>query len=215
MSDPYVYPGTSVLLNKLDIDTAEALEMAERRYYAARLRTLSPERIELSPDGFRAIHKHLFQDVYEWAGTYREINMSKGGDAPFCAARFIAAHMEKRFHLIGADAGLESRDPTAFARAASEHINELNAIHPFREGNGRIMRQFLRVLAGRAGHELDLRRIDRQKWMEASIIGFHRQDYGPKAELIEQAVAGRSEDRNRRLKRRRPSDQDRDRDRER
>ena len=71
-----------------------------------------------------------------------------------------------------------------FAERAGEHLSELNAIHPFREGNGRAQRAFLVVLAEQAGHKIDLQRIDPIAWNEASKQSFSTADPAPMREVI-------------------------------
>ena len=183
---PYCYPGTDVLRNKEDIRNGADLERFERRHSANRLETMPP-RLPISIDGYRAIHRYLLQDVYDWAGEYRFVNTGRG--APFCKAIYIAAEMEKRFAAIKAGSGLRGLPIAAFAGRAAEHLNELNAIHPFLDGNGRTLRAFLELLAAKAGHEIDIARIAPKAWNEASILGFHKQDHRPMAQVVAAAVA--------------------------
>jgi len=174
--DPSVYPGTGTLVNLLDIRDRDELEGYERLLTANRLETLL-RRFALTPSGYRQIHRYLFQDVYAWAGRYRTVNIAKGNDM-FCLVPHIAAQMEQRFAMIRAENGLKALDRQTFAIRAAEHACELNAIHPFREGNGRTLRAFLEVLADQAGHRFDLHLIDPVAWNEASIAGFRHAAYG-------------------------------------
>jgi len=189
MADPYVYPGTDVLINKENIRDHEQLEAFERVMTANRMETL-PAGIPLTADGYRQIHRYIFQDVYDWAGRDRSVNISKGGD-PFCFAPFIAGQLEQRFAIIQAEDGLKGLAPEEFAARAAEHICELNAIHPFREGNGRTQRAFLERLAEHAGHPIALERIDPAVWIEASIRSFRQGDYSP----MRAVIAGLMDDR--------------------
>jgi cell filamentation protein len=70
MADPYVYPGTNVLINKEGIRDKAELDQFERVMTAVRLREGVPE-VALTTDGYRAIHRHIFQEVYRWAGEFR------------------------------------------------------------------------------------------------------------------------------------------------
>ncbi|CAB3802561.1 hypothetical protein LMG28614_05642 [Paraburkholderia ultramafica] len=184
MADPYVYPGTQVLINKEDIRHAEKLAMFERMMTLQRMRDGSPT-VEMSPAGYRELHRHLFQDVYEWAGDLRTVALAKGSSM-FCRPEFVEQELQKRFATIHAEGDLRGLTAEQFAGRAAEHLSELNAIHPFREGNGRTQRAFLEVLGQNAGHPVDLTRIDPTAWNEASITGFHRGDY----ELMRQVIAG-------------------------
>jgi cell filamentation protein len=83
---------------------------------------------------------------------------------------------------------LKNLSPKQFAGRAAEHISELNAIHAFREGNGRMQRAFLELLAERAGHPLDLMQITPAAWEQASVEGFQRANYGPMRQVIARAL---------------------------
>ena len=96
--------------------------------------------------GYRALHHHIFQDVYDWAGEYRTVNIAK--THLFCLAPFIEKEMGRQFRELNAENNLQRLDMDTFADRAAHHIIELNAIHPFREGNGRTNRLFLEVLGG-------------------------------------------------------------------
>lgn len=187
-----VYPGTSVLRNKLGIQDAKLLEDAERHFAAERLAEgLPSEARELSYRGFKAIHRHLFQDVYDWAGQERRYTTDRGG-APFAIPEYITPWMEKRFELLKAENNLVGLKRREFAKRAAEHVNEINAAHPFNDGNGRTQRTWLRVLADRAGYTLTLSGEDRETWNAASKAGFEQSDHRPMAELLRDRLQERS-----------------------
>lgn len=171
MSDPYVYPGTDVLINKRNIRNADTLECFERTMSRRRMREPLQE-IPLTYEGYKAIHKHIFQDVFHWAGKPRTVSLTKGGTF-FGPPDHVDTEMQKRFELIARESKLKGMRRAEFAKRAAEHIGEINAIHPFREGNGRAQRQFLKLLAQQAGHKLDLKRIMPEAWHYASVQGFH------------------------------------------
>lgn len=186
MDDPYVYPDTHVLVNKEDIRDADELEQFERLMTAQRLREGLPK-VPLTADGYLKLHEHLFQDVYEWAGKTRTVDIAKN-NAMFCFAAFVDRELDKRFKAIGNEKGLQGLIAAQFAERAGEHLSELNAIHPFREGNGRTQRAFLVVLAEQAGHQVDLQRIDPVVWNEASRQSFSTADPAPMREIIKGAI---------------------------
>jgi cell filamentation protein len=188
MDHPYCYPGTDVYRNKENIRDQDELEGLERLATARRLETL-PHNLPITVDGFREIHRYMLQDVYDWAGEYRTVTTGRG--APFCKAEFIAAEMAKRFASINAENNLRGLAPAQFAARAAEHSCELNAIHPFLDGNGRAQRAFLEILAEQAGHRIDLARIDPEAWNEAAKVSYWTQDYGPMGEIIAAALVGR------------------------
>ena len=120
---------------------------------------------------YRAVHRHLFQDVYSWAGRFRTVRISKGSSM-FCYPENIPAEMDRLFRSLGDQDELRGRDRAAFARQSAHVLAELNAIHPFREGNGRCQLVFLVLIAERAGHPLDLDRMEPGAMLAAMIRSF-------------------------------------------
>jgi cell filamentation protein len=187
--DPFLIPGTDTLRNRFDEHDPDRLATIERLF--ARERAMQGLMgVIISPDGLRGLHRHLFQDVYPWAGQTRQSMTLSKGDA-FLHGRFVDGALAKQFDLLKAEKNLTGLTAGAFAERAAFHIGEINFIHPFREGNGRTMRLFLRELAHRAGHKLDISRIDDRAWMQASIAANRTQDYRPMAAVIVAAITGR------------------------
>jgi cell filamentation protein len=185
VSDPYFYPGSDVLRNKLGLTGAAGLEAMERVFVTQRIAEGVPAgRFDL--DHLRAIHKHLFQDLYEWAGEIRQVEIAKDGDQfQFC--RFIETGMADVYARLVQAGYLVGRDRKTFARAAGRIIGDVNYIHPFREGNGRVQLQYLGLLAVEAGHPVDLSRIDPKRWLDASRAAF-RAEYERMAAEIERLI---------------------------
>ncbi len=102
--------------------------------------------------------------------VFRRNSYDTGRTGPFCKAEFIAAEMDKRFAAINGENNLRGLDAATFAARAAEHIGELNAIHPFLDGNGRALRAFLENLAEQAGHHIDLARVDPQAWNVSGVV---------------------------------------------
>ena len=180
--DPYVYPNTNVLINKENIRDYDTLEDIERVLTANRLEFL-PRDVPLTSAGYRRLHRHLFEPIYPWAGRYRTVNIAKGNDM-FCLVPHIASQMDQRFAAIRAENGLKGLNRQNFANRSAEHVCELNAIHPFREGNGRTLRAFLVGMADKAGHRIDLGAIDPRAWNQASISSFRRAAYDDMERVI-------------------------------
>jgi len=187
MSDQhYCYPPTfGVLKNLANIQDAKDLERFETWQVSNRRRTC-PTDIALTYEGYKAIHKHLFQDVYAWAGQPRTVDIGKGN--LFCRPQHIEAQMQHRFKLIASDKGLQKHSKEVFCNRAAEHVCELNAIHPFREGNGRTQRQFLECLAHHYGYQLNTKNIDKDLWMQASIKSFKTGDSTLMAQCVSEAT---------------------------
>jgi cell filamentation protein len=166
--DSYFYPGTEVLRNKLDIRDVEALEHIERGHVEQRLSEGCPSG-NFDLDHLKAIHRHLFQDVYEWAGDLRVVAMSKERSVFMPPDRIDMGMRDVHRRLVESDF-LQNIDPAAFSAKAAEIIGDINHVHPFREGNGRAQLQYLKQLAEQAGQNLDLTKLNGEKWIEASIL---------------------------------------------
>lgn len=136
----------------------------------------------------RAIHRHLFQDIYDWAGEIRTVEISKGAQQ-FQFRQYIPTGMADVHRRLVRSRFLASLSPSDFARQVAVIIGDVNYIHPFREGNGRTQLQYLKLLAARAGHPIDLARLNTTRWIEASQVS-HAADYSLMAQLIAEAVVG-------------------------
>ena len=170
VDDPYCYPGSSVLRNRLDLRTQAELEAFETFITAQRADEPLPGG-RLSYRHYRAIHRHLFQDVYTWAGRIRTVRIAKQGSM-FAYPEHIDREMRRLFRNMAAERYFRKLDAPTFARKAAHFLAELNAIHPFREGNGRTQLTFLALLAERAGHPLALGRLRPAAVLKATIQSF-------------------------------------------
>lgn len=177
---------TGILRNNLGITDPDRLKEAEAAFVAARaLEGLPPGGLDF--EHLRAIHHHLFQDVYPWAGDIRGVQMAKGSSR-FASPAFILQESDKLLSRLAAENHLQRLSLEAFSRRAAHYVNELNAIHPFREGNGRAIRAFLTVLAEQAGFALNAKHLSRKAWLNASIKGFNA-SHEAMAELIGTALS--------------------------
>jgi len=179
--DPYLYPGTSTLRNKLDLRDPDELDFFEREFAMQRAAEGVPTG-DFDLDHLRAIHRHLFQDVYDWAGEIRTVEIAKGG-SQFQLRKYIETGMAHVHRRLVTRSYLRGLTPDEFAAATGEIIGDVNYVHPFREGNGRTQLLYLDLLAIHAGHPIDITRFDRSRWMAASQSA-HRGDYGPMARCI-------------------------------
>ena len=163
----YRYPGSKVLRNKLGIEDATTLKEAESDFVTQRI-------IQGVPTGnfdlqhLQDIHRHLFQDVYAWAGELRQTIIEKG-DTVFPLNPPLEAGMADVHRRLSQDNFLRGQSVDDFATQAAEYIGDVNRLHPFREGNGRTQFHYLKQLGQQAGHNIDLTRFDRQTWIQASI----------------------------------------------
>ena len=183
IDDPYCRAGSSVLLNRRSLTAAAELEEFEVAMVALRFKQPLPSG-KFDPAHYRAIHHHLFQDVYDWAGQYRSVRIAKG-QSMFCYPEHIAGQMDALFARLRGAAFGDGADRVMFVAAAADFLSELNAIHPFREGNGRTQLTFLFLLGERAGHPLDMTRIRPELLMAAMIVSF-----GGELAALEREIGG-------------------------
>ncbi|MGX5800388.1 Fic/DOC family protein [Bradyrhizobium sp. Arg314] len=168
--DPLCYPGTTVLRNKLNIEDQAQLNEFELALFLTRADEEMPAG-NLDYEHYKVVHHHLFQDICEWAGEIRAIRIGKGGNW-FCYPEYVDQEMRKIFHgMIEADnfRGLAIQD---FAVGAAHVLAEINAVHPFREGNGRTQLTFLAMLMDNAGFSFNADVLDRKRVLDAMIQSF-------------------------------------------
>jgi cell filamentation protein len=154
--DPYLYPGTDVLKNLRDIRNPGILDRFEAEATARRIVELihSPAQGRFDTAHLRAIHQHVFQDVYLWAGQFRTVNISKDGHL-FGAAGFIEGALRDVFQKLFQESYLRELDGKAFSHRVGFYLGEINSAHPFRERNGRAQREFIRGRSGRIRNRLE------------------------------------------------------------
>jgi cell filamentation protein len=169
--DPYCYKGSFVLKNRAGLRDPDALEGFELEMSSIRAEEPLPEG-NFDPAHYCAVHRHLFQDVYVWAGKYRTVRTAKDGNS-FCYPEHIGSQMDGLFERLNDAAFLPGVPRAAFAEAAAHFLGELNAIHAFREGNGRTQLSYLHLIGLRAGHPLDLARVQAEPMLAAMIDSFH------------------------------------------
>lgn len=173
-NDAYCYPGTDVLRNNENIRDAAKLQKFEYQRTLERSLELQENPIQGNFDlkHLQAIHKHLFQDVYPWAGENRNVNIAKGS-SHFCRWDYIESFANSDvFKNLKKDNLLVGLEKEAFTDRLAHHYAEINALHPFREGNGRSTRQFIEQLAIHAGYDLDYSKVDGNRWNDAARESF-------------------------------------------
>ena len=172
-SDPYKYPGTDVLRNLPDIRDPLRLAAFEANATVARLAELDAVPLNSGFDvaHVKAIHRYIFQDVYAWAGEFRTVNISKGRGW-FAAPAFVESVLDTIFRKLQGENHLKGTNAESFAGRAGFYLGEINAVHPFREGNGRAQREFIRQLGVAAGFSIDWSRTSREQMNDASRESF-------------------------------------------
>ena len=169
----YTDPKTGILRNIADLTDPADLLFFESVAVAKRIQELYDKPIKIiGADSLLSIHRQLFQDIYTWAGKKRKVEISKAGKQFFPTTHFDNAF---RFidTLISDYKKISERDKLQIAEKLAEILDNINYLHPFREGNGRTQREFLRLLALEKGLTLNLNPPDNkdvyEKYMQGTI----------------------------------------------
>ncbi|NEG78499.1 cell filamentation protein Fic [Bifidobacterium avesanii] len=168
--DPYLIPGTNVLCNLVGAATSEDLEAAENDLVSARALELraDPPRAKGTLEQLQWIHHQLFQDVYDWAGQIRTVDIAKGTGQVFQPLEVFAMGVRYSERTLKDDHLLRGMDRKTFVDRLAANYDNFNILHPFREGNGRAQRAFWDLIAHDAGWRLDWNRISKQENDRAS-----------------------------------------------
>jgi cell filamentation protein len=180
MSDSYKYvdndyiytdPKTGILRNLADITDPDDLLFFESGAVAKRIQELYEKPIKIKGvDTLLSIHRHLFQDVYSWAGKRRKVEISKAGKQ-----FFPTTHFDNAFRFIDTlildYRSISKGENLKIASKLAEILDNVNYLHPFREGNGRAQREFLRLLASEKGLTLNLNPPDNRKIYDQYMQG--------------------------------------------
>ncbi len=188
--DPYLIPGSNTLQNLAGITDADLLTRFETRVSIVRLTQLEAGEAVVAGSWdlahLQAFHRHIFQDVYDWAGQLRTVDISKGGDL-FCRPQFIESAAADIFADLADVGHLQGLGRAEFVADAAHLLSGVNSLHPHRDGNGRSQRAFLGALAARAGWEIDWSRLDPARNIAVSIASF-RGDDNPMIAMLDELI---------------------------
>jgi cell filamentation protein len=178
-TDPYLIPGTNVLRNLAGITDGQQLTLFENELVTIRYSELT--KIPLKAEGtvvqLQWIHHYLFQDVYEWAGQIRTIDMSKGGGSVFQPLQLFTTGVQYAETMLQKDHMLQGLNREQFVERLCVNFDNFNTLHPFREGNGRAQRVFWTFVARDAGWGLDWSQVGKRENDYASYIAHENVDY--------------------------------------
>lgn len=186
----YCYPDSDVLINKMDIRDAAALADVERKVTGLKILHLQANPVNGSFDllHLRRIHKAIFEDLYEWAGEIRQGDFLIKGNTLFCRGIHIEQYAESVFQSLKVEKYLRRMDREKFIERLAYYMGEVNALHPFREGNGRTQRLFFYFLCTDAGYELDFSTVSQESLIKADIAAFDR-DYSLLIDILNTAIS--------------------------
>jgi cell filamentation protein len=159
--DPYLDLQSGLLRNRLGITDARELRHVVAELTASRIYDLIRSPIPGAYDltHLRAFHHQIFQDLYDWAGELRTVSIGRGSRL-FSLPQHLEADAGELFGWLARAEHLRGRDREAFVDDVTELYADLNALHPFRDGNGRTQRAFLGQLAVEAGHPIHWAAMD-------------------------------------------------------
>jgi cell filamentation protein len=182
-----------VLVNLANIEDEKILLAFESLKVSKRVEELFEKSIKINnSDSLLTIHQYLFQDVYEWAGKVRTVNISKDGKPFFNGERFhIAFHYIDT--LISEFRNIRNTDKSQIAEKLAEILDNVNYLHPFREGNGRTQREFIRLLALEKGFVLNLNPPDNKSVYDRYMKGTIESETKILAELILELISLKEE----------------------
>ena len=185
--DPYTDPVTGVLRNTLGLRTAEELQTAEREITHAALIYLKESPVPPSYDlrHLCAIHRRIFGDIYDWAGQLRTVAIAKG--SWFCLPQYIESSAAEIFRALHGESLLRGLPRDVFAERLTYYLGEVNAVHPFREGNGQAQSAFFEQLASDAGFILDWQHLDADRNVAASAAIMHG-DPAPMRKMLDELL---------------------------
>ncbi|WP_237417078.1 MULTISPECIES: Fic family protein [Halobacillus] len=183
----YCYPGSNVLINHYDIKDEKQLTALETMFTAQRLAELQSTPVEGDFDlrHLQRIHARLFSDLYPFAGEIRTENITKDGFS-FAQARFIYDAAEPIFQQLMRE-DWKRMNRVLVVEKLVYYMSEINVLHPFREGNGRSLREFIRILALEAGYHLDWSAVPPEEIFQASVQSV--KDVRPLAQVISRSLS--------------------------
>ena len=166
----YCYEDSNTLINKLEIKDVKKLQEYEAKVTAVKLLSLRQKGItgNFDVEHFIDIHIYLFEDIYPFAGKFRRENIAKG-EFRFAEWEFIDEELKRLLDKLKKEEYLKGAFKEVLAERLAYYTSELNVLHPFREGNGRTIREFIRQLALKNGYVLNLKKVSPTRTLCASI----------------------------------------------
>lgn len=188
----YCYKDSNVLKNKFDVRDLKKLEEIEKIIVSSKsieLRNMS-DIGEFDIKHLILIHKFLFGDIYDFAGKFRNENISKGSFR-FAEWKYIEEQLNVLLNQLKKENYLEDLEKTKLIERLAYYMAEMNVLHPFREGNGRAIREFIRELAVKNGYDIDFENYKSKELLDAMIKSVY--DITDLKEIISNSIRDISE----------------------
>lgn len=187
IQDPYMDPSGNVLRNKLGITDQKKLELAENDLATSRTIELldsNPFPVNGSLQELQSIHRYIFQDVYDWAGQIRTVDINKSGGQSFQPLKYFNDGAQYAEHELMNDNLLQGMNHDEFVNHLAKNYDNFNFLHPFREGNGRTQRVFWSLIADQAGWSIDWRQATPKEINDTSQIARERGNQVPLKQML-------------------------------
>lgn len=165
----YCYKDSNTLVNKLNIKDNEKLSTIERKLVLLKLYELRQNNRIGNFDIFHflSIHQFLFEDIYPFAGKIRSEDIAKD-NFRFAKWEYIEDQLKDLLNKL-ANEDLKNCSKEELSQKLAYYMAELNVLHPFREGNGRTIREFIRQFAYINGYNLEIKKAIPQEMLFACI----------------------------------------------
>ncbi|NQZ09627.1 MAG: Fic family protein [Algicola sp.] len=184
--DPYTWKNSAVLRNKLFITDDQELTDVERQVTQLAAHAIVFNGPPFNLQYWQHIHRQLFCELFEWAGQLRTIIISKG-ETNFGLPQGIDRQCKMVFKQLANDNNLVNLDKPQFINKLAEYYCELNACHPFRDGNGRAQRILFEHIALNAGYNLNFANTKVNQWVNANKHGMVC-NYQPMIEIMSRCI---------------------------
>lgn len=186
--DPYIDPETGILRNLVGATNYKELRKAEGDIVA--LAEISLKNIPQTRDllELQEIHKCLFAKIYDWAGELRIVNIRKGSKEYFLDYKYLENGANFVFSQLSKENHLNDLNNEDFVKRLAYFYEQLNFIHPFREGNGRTQRIFWQRIAHEAGYGIDWSKVVGEELDDASLIGRTKNNLEPLEKMFSRII---------------------------
>lgn len=164
------YPNTTCLINKFNIKDNDKLSQVEAEITFAKAVVLESEEVKppFNFEFYKNIHRFLFEDLYDWAGKLRKVDISKNGTS-FCLVNELEKLCEACFNRLEKANYFKGISRKKFVEEIVDLYQTTNFLHPFREGNGRTQRIFISKLIKYNGYDFNFSNINPDLLMLATI----------------------------------------------
>jgi cell filamentation protein len=174
INDPYVDRSTGILRNLLEISSSSELAKVEGDITGIQIASLAEKPVEgnFDLDHLQAIHRRIFGSIYPWAGELRTVELDRDS-TKFASVEYLPQAAKGLFNSLSEEKYLSSLSDEDYPVRLAHYYSEVNILHPFREGNGRVQRAFFSLLAAQSGRTIAWDRMDPNDNVSASVAAYN------------------------------------------